>query len=129
MSSALKIVDLLKNGMDFKKVAVENSIDSATASDGGDLGWVDEDDPFIPAPILQTAKVLSINETCQPIKVGTNYYVIRLVDLKQTSKGTLEEINSALRKQLALQKAQPLKELTQVLRKKRNAVILDPLLK
>jgi foldase protein PrsA len=129
MGSALKVLDQLKKGMDFKKAAVENSTDSATASDGGDLGWVEEQDPFIPAPILQTAKVLTIGETSQPIKVGTNYYIIRLVDLKQTSKGTLEEINTALRKQLALQKAQPLKELTQVLRKKRNAVILDPLLK
>jgi foldase protein PrsA len=129
MGSALKVLDQLKKGMDFKKAAVENSTDSATASDGGDLGWVEEQDPFIPAPILQTAKVLTIGETSQPIKVGTNYYIIRLVDLKQTSKGTLEEINTALRKQLALQKAQPLKELTKILRKKRNAVILDPLLK
>jgi foldase protein PrsA len=129
MASALKVLELLNKGNDFKKVAMENSTDTATATDGGDLGWVEEDDPFIPAPILQSAKVLSVGETSQPIKVDLHYYIIRLVDYKQNSKGTVEEINSALRNQLALQKARPLKELTQDLRKKRNAVILDPQLK
>jgi foldase protein PrsA len=129
MTAALKVLELLNKGNDFKKVALENSTDTATATDGGDLGWVEEDDPFIPAPILQAAKVLSVGETSQPIKVETHYYIIRLVDYKQNSKGTVEEIDSALRNQLALQQARPLKELTQDLRKKRNAVILDPQLK
>ncbi|MEX2459891.1 MAG: peptidyl-prolyl cis-trans isomerase [Paenibacillaceae bacterium] len=129
MTEASKVMELLKKGVDFKKVAMENSTDSATVTDGGDLGWVEEDDPFIPAPILQVAKVLSVGEYSQPIKVETNYYIVRLVDFKQDSKGTVEEINTALRKQLALQKARPLKDIIRDLREKRNAVILDPLLK
>lgn len=129
MQEALKVLDLLKKGQDFKKTAIENSTDSVTATDGGDLGWVEEDDPFVPAPILQAAKVLSVGGLSQAIKVDKKYYIIRLVDYKQNSKGTLEEINAALRKQLALQKAKPLKDLTAELREKRKAVILDPLLK
>jgi len=129
MTEAIKVLDLLKKGQDFKQVAIENSTDSTTATDGGDLGWVEEDDPFVPALILQAAKVLGVGGLSQPIKVGSKYYIIRLVDYKQNSKGTLEEINTLLRKQLALQKARPLKDLTEDLRKKRNAVILDPLLK
>jgi foldase protein PrsA len=129
LAAALKVVELLKKGDDFKKVAVENSTDSATSADGGDLGWVEEDDPFVPAPILQAAKILGVGENSQPIKVDTKYYIIQLVDIKENSKGTIEELDAALRKQLALENARPLKDLTADLRKKRNAVILDPQLK
>jgi foldase protein PrsA len=129
LNDANKVLDLLKKGNDFKKVAQENSTDTATASDGGDLGWVDEDDPFIPAPIIKMAKTLGTGEISAPIEVEGHYYIIRLLDVKENSKGTLEEIKSALRKQLALQKALPLKEITKDLRKKRDAIILDPLLK
>ena len=51
------------------QMAIANSTDSATAADGGDLGWVEEDDPFIPAPILQAAKVLGLVKSVNPIKV------------------------------------------------------------
>jgi foldase protein PrsA len=129
INDANKVLDLLKKGNDFKKVAEENSTDTATASDGGDLGWVEEDDPFIPAPIIKMAKTLGKGEISPPIEIEGHYYIIRLLDDKMNSKGTLEEIKAALRKQLALQKAPPLKQLTQDLRKKRGAIILDPLLK
>jgi foldase protein PrsA len=124
-----KVLDLLKKGNDFKKVAQDYSTDSATAQDGGDMGWIEEDDPFIPGPILKTAKTLGTGEISAPIEVDGHYFIIRLLDVKENSKGTLEEIKASLRKQLALQKALPLKEITQALRKKRDAMILDPALK
>jgi foldase protein PrsA len=129
LTDANKVVELLKKGNDFKKVAQENSIDTATAVDGGDLGWVEEDDPFIPAPIIKMAKSLGTGQISPPIEIEGYYYIIRLLDAKVNSKGTIDEITTALRKQLALQKAPPLKELTQDLRKKRGSIIFDPLLK
>jgi foldase protein PrsA len=129
LNDASRVLDLLKKGNDFKKVARENSTDSATASDGGDLGWVEEDDPFIPSPILKAAKTLGTGEISAPVEIEGHYYIIRLLDVKENSKGTLEEIKTTLRKQLALQKALPLKKITQDLREKRGAIILDPVLK
>jgi foldase protein PrsA len=125
MKEALIVLDLLNKGEDFEKVAKDTSTDTATASDGGDLGWVEEDDPFVPAPIMQAVKALKISEISGPIAVDGKYYIIHLLDRKENSKGTPEEIKAGLRKQLALQKALPLKELTQSLRKKRKATILD----
>jgi foldase protein PrsA len=129
MDDARKVVELLKKGNDFKMVAKTNSTDSATATDGGDLGWVEENDPFIAAPIMQALKSLGIGEISEPIAVDNKYYIIRLLDHKENSKGTPEEIKASLHKQLALQKALPLKDLTQLLREKKKAAILDPQLK
>jgi foldase protein PrsA len=129
LNEANTVLGLLKKGNDFKTVATQNSTDTSTASDGGDLGWVEEDDPFIPTPIINMAKTLGTGEISPPIEFEGDYYIIRLLDAKVNSKGTLEEIKTALRKQLALQKAPPLKELTQDLRTKRGAIIFDPLLK
>ena len=96
MAAALKVFDLLNNGYDFKNVAIDNSTDSATAADGGDLGWVEEDDPFVPAPILQAAKILGISEISNRLKSMRNIILCGLVDFKQNNKGTMEEIDAAL---------------------------------
>jgi foldase protein PrsA len=126
LEEAAHVVGLLQGGSDFAMVAQEHSIDSATAADGGDLGWVEETDPFVTPAVLQAAKQLGIGEISKPIPVNSNYFIIRVKDRKENNKGTKEQIYTALRKQLALQKAPSLKVVTQTLRKKRNAEILDP---
>jgi foldase protein PrsA len=129
IDDARKVAELIKKGNDFETVAKTNSTDTATANDGGDLGWVEEDDPFIAVPIMKAVKSLSIGEISEPIAVDNKYYIIRLLDHKENSKGTPEEIKASLHKQLALQKALPLKDLTKLLREKKNATILDSQLK
>jgi foldase protein PrsA len=126
LEEATHVIGLLQAGNDFAKVARDQSIDSATAADGGDLGWVEETDPFVTPEVLQAASQLGIGEISKPIPVNSHFFVIRVKDRKTNNKGTQEQIYAALRKQLALQKAPSLKEVTQTLRKKRNAVILDP---
>jgi foldase protein PrsA len=126
LEEAAKVIGLLQGGSDFAKVAQAHSIDSATAADGGDLGWVEETDPFVAPAILQAAKQLGIGEISKPIPVNAKFFIIRVKDRKENNKGTQEQIYTALRKQLALQKAPSLKVVTQTLRQKRNAEILDP---
>ncbi|MDB5055110.1 MAG: yacD [Bacilli bacterium] len=129
LDAAGKVIAELQGGADFAQMAKARSIDTATASDGGDLGWVEENDPFVPATIIRAATAMNVGDISKPIPVGAHFMIIRLIDRKENNKGSLVEIKTALRKQLALQKAAPLKEVTAALRKKRNAIILDPQLK
>jgi foldase protein PrsA len=129
MEQANKVLELLKSGRDFEELARERSLDTVTANDGGDLGWVEENDPFIPASFIKVGINLKINEVSKPIEMDSGYAIIKLKDRKESSKGGTEQIKERVRKQLALQQAPPLKEFTQMLRNKRNAVILDPQLK
>lgn len=122
---ANRTIELLRGGKDFAQLARDRSIDTATAGEGGDLGWVDEDDPFVPAPVMKAALKLKAGEYSDPVATDEGFVVVKLQERKEQSKGDAGQLRDALRKQLALQKARPLKEVTQELRNKRHAVIVD----
>jgi foldase protein PrsA len=126
---ARRTIELFKSGKDFAQLAKERSLDTATASEGGDLGWVEDNDPFIPQEILKAARTLKVGDIGGPIQTAGGFAVILLKDKKEQSKGTSEEIRQSVRKMLALQKAPPMQEIVQSLRDSYKAVILDPELK
>lgn len=114
-----------ENGVDFGELAKQRSLDTFSAIDGGDLGWLEEDDPFVNPSILNTALSLQVGDISEPIPLDEGYAVIRLTNHKIQSKGTEDQIRDKVRKELSLQKAPPLRDVVSNLRKKRNAVILD----
>lgn len=118
--------ELAKSGKDFGILAKERSLDTVTASDGGDLGWVEDNDPFIPQEILKAARKMKVGEIAGPIQTEEGFTVIRLRDKKEQSKGTPEQIRENVRRLLSLQKAPPMQDIVQSLRNKFNTVILEP---
>lgn len=126
---AKRTIELYKGGKEFAQLARERSLDTATASDGGDLGWVEDNDPFIPQEILKAARKLKVNEIAGPIKTAEGYAVIRLRDKKEQPKGSTDQIRDNVRKMLMLQKAPPMQDITESLRTKFHAEILAPELK
>jgi foldase protein PrsA len=117
----------LAKGTDFAIVARDRSIDDATANGGGDLGWVEEDDPFIPAPLMKAAKSLKPGSYSQPVEIGGGRYAIVQLKERRMKKGVdPQEIREQVRKQLALSEAPPLQELVKQLRIKYHAVVLAP---
>ncbi|GIP36359.1 peptidylprolyl isomerase [Paenibacillus sp. J2TS4] len=125
LDQANKVYDSARNGADFGQLASERSLDTITASDGGDLGWLEDNDPFVDAGIMKQAKAMQVGEVSQPIKLDDGYAVIKLTNRKVDSIGTKEQIHDAVKKRLSLQKAPPLKEVVASIRKKRGAVIFD----
>jgi foldase protein PrsA len=123
-----KTYQLATGGADFSQLARERSLDTNTANDGGDLGWVDEHDPFLPDAVMKAARGLKPGEISRPIRLDNGYAVIKLSERKEQTKGALQELRESVRKQLALQQAPPLKDITQRLRQKHNASIVDPAL-
>ncbi|WP_162162990.1 peptidylprolyl isomerase [Gorillibacterium massiliense] len=126
LEQADRTYELAQQGGDFSVLAKERSLDVNTANDGGDLGWVDENDPFVPMPIMKAAQTMEIGEISKPLKIDAGYAVIRLSDRKTVNKGSQQELREKVRQQLALQKATPINEYIDSLRIKYNARILAP---
>lgn len=125
MDQANRTIELYKSGKDFAQLAKERSLDTASAGDGGDLGWVEDNDPFVPAEILKAAGTLQVGQISGPVETAAGYAVVRLKDRKPQPKQAADPDKEAVRKMLALQQAPPIKTVIQNLRKKFEAVILE----
>lgn len=123
------VLDMLNNGNDFAMIAREYSIDEFTAGQGGDMGELEEDDPFVHPNEMDAAKELEVGEMAGPIEIGGTYAIILLTERTETSQEDNRRMRDRLRKDLALGKAKPLKEIERELRQKHGAVIVDAALK
>ncbi|WP_010279326.1 peptidylprolyl isomerase [Paenibacillus senegalensis] len=122
---AAEVLALYRQGHDFAELAKTRSVDTFSAIDGGDLGWLEDDDPFVDPAILQSASQLEVGEVSAPIQLNEGFAVIKLTNRRVDSLGDEEQIRSKARKELSLQKAPPLREVISMLRKKRNAITLE----
>lgn len=123
---AERTIELYRAGRDFSSLAVERSIDDLTAGEGGDMGWVEGSDPFVPPEILEAAKNLDIGSISQPIETADGYAVIKLVDRKDMTDSERKAVQDSVRKRLLLQKAPSMKDVLDSLLKKYNARVLEP---
>ncbi|WP_442602074.1 peptidylprolyl isomerase [Paenibacillus sp. KN14-4R] len=120
-----KALKELKKGQDFSTIVRDRSIDETTSSTNGDLGWIFENDPFVSTPIMTAAKKLKKNEYSGIISLTNGYAIILLKDKRTEEKDDPTVVREKIKKQLALQKAPPLKDVVGALRLKHKAQILD----
>ena len=66
---ANKVIAELAKGESFAILARDRSLDDATNNTGGDLGWIEGDDPFVAAHVLEAAKLLKVGEVSKPVPV------------------------------------------------------------
>lgn len=97
-NEAEKIIKKLNNGEDFAELAKKYSDDTATAKDGGDLGYFNTDD--MDENFMAAVKELNNNEyTKKPVKTQYGYHIILKVDQKDKPK--LKEVKSDIKTTLA----------------------------
>lgn len=115
--AANKTLDRLEQGEEFGSLAEELSLDEYTRMQGGRLGMIDEDDPFIPKELLNAAKDLETGDIAGPIELGNDgYAVMQVLDIVKTGELSNSEIRAEVRRQLALNEAVPLTQLEANLR-------------
>lgn len=73
------IVETLRNGAEFAKVAVAES-DGQQALQGGDLGW--RDGAGLPTIFADIVPKMSKGEVSDPIKSASGFHVIKLMDVR-----------------------------------------------
>jgi len=115
-----------RKGVDFELLARAYSQDAATSSRGGELGWIDAEDPFLPAAVLNQARSLPIGQVGEPVRVDNGYEIIKVLDRRELNRRDELEIRAVVRKELAMAKAPPLNEILRNARAKYRAEIVDP---
>jgi foldase protein PrsA len=123
---ANKVIADLAKGENFAILARDRSLDDATNNTGGDLGWIQGDDPFIAAPVLDAAKLLKVGEVSKPVSVQQGFAIVKLKNRREKTNPDHAFIRENVRRELALQEAPPLKEYVSSIRNKWGAKILEP---
>ena len=110
IDKANQLMQLIGKGDSFSELAVKHSTDSFTASNGGKLGMIEQDDPFYSQSMLELASSLQVGDVAGPIEVDEGLAIIYLTD-RQTEKAMdKHEIERYAHKQVALLKAEPLND-------------------
>lgn len=122
-SEAEEIMDRLEQGEDFAALARELSIDEESRQRGGSLGKVEEDDPFWPEELLNTAADLDAGDIAGPIQTKDDFAIIRLESIHSPEMPDQKEIRALLRQELALEQAPPLQQVESDLRNKYDVSI------
>ena len=74
-SEAIEILERIKKGEKFGKLAKDLSIDSGSAKKDGNLGYFTKG--MMVKPFEQAAFKLQIGETSEPIKTEFGYHIIK----------------------------------------------------
>ena len=100
---AKELVEKLKAGEDFAKLAKENSTDPGSAEKGGDLGWFSTG-TMVPA-FNDAAYALKIDEISEPVKSDFGYHIIQVLDKREVKDyGSLEDKKEEIREAIAATK-------------------------
>ena len=97
----------LKNGSDFSVLAREISVDSVSASLGGDIGFITENQENVDPAILKAAKGLSDGEISKVVLLDNGHYAI--VQVQEVAKGqsfTYDDVKEHIERELALEQIQ-----------------------
>lgn len=86
---ASKLADEIRKGKNFKKI-VEQFSRSPTAEFGGEIGWVGQGD--IDAQIYNLISKIKIGEITDPIARSDGYHIFKLVDKKNISNLSDDDI-------------------------------------
>jgi peptidyl-prolyl cis-trans isomerase C len=99
---ANNILERLKKGEDFAKVAKKSSIDSGSAKNGGDLGYLSKDQM---TPELEAVAVrLKTGEISEPIKTQHGYEIIKVTDKKPGKVVEFDKVKNLILQHLSAEK-------------------------
>ncbi|MEO8356512.1 MAG: peptidylprolyl isomerase [Chloroflexota bacterium] len=76
-ATAKTVTELLKQGVDFAKVAADFSKDTSSAARGGELGWTPVSS-FV-TEFADAVSTLKIGEISEPVKTEFGYHVIEVI--------------------------------------------------
>ncbi len=87
-----------KKRASFSELAKKHSIDKDTASDGGKLGYVLEDNMV--KEIAAVATTLKKGEISKPVQTKSGWHIVKVEDVKEAKSATFEDVKESLREQM-----------------------------
>lgn len=93
----------LEQGSSFEVLAMEKSIDSLSASQGGNIGFVSEEEERVTPEVLMKIKKLSPGKWTGSYKTDEGYTIFLLKEKITEKKYSYNEVKNQIRRQLALE--------------------------
>lgn len=101
---AESVLKELKDGSDFSVLARERSLDSTSASLGGDIGFITESQSNIDSALTQTVQKLKENEISEPFAMTDGRYGIAIVkEINEGKSFTYDEVKEHIKRVLAME--------------------------
>jgi len=97
-AQAEALLQQLRDGADFAKLAQEHSEDTATAENGGDLGVFPQGQMV--APFDEAVFALEVGALSEPVRTTFGYHLIRLDDKIEAGTKPLEEVKGEIETKL-----------------------------
>ncbi|WP_339214671.1 peptidyl-prolyl cis-trans isomerase [Solibacillus sp. FSL W8-0372] len=98
----------LKSGSDFTVLAREHSVDAASASLGGDIGFITSSQTTLDPAVLQEVEQLKEKETSKPFVLSDGRYAIAMVTEKMEGQSfSFDQVTGHVKRQLALEQLPP----------------------
>jgi parvulin-like peptidyl-prolyl isomerase len=110
---------------DFAAVAREKSEERETASRGGEVGWLAENQ--IQPEIRSKVAALSKGSVSEPIRLADGWYVVKVLEVKEAHTATLDEVKDQLVKLLRTERARANREAYLSKLQQQNPIALDEL--
>ena len=92
---SLKVLERIKEGADFAKMAIEYSEDSSSRKEGGDLGYFKKGE-LLPA-LEKEAMRLQVGGVSDLIRTEVGFHILKLLDRKGGEPPPFEEIKEKVR--------------------------------
>ncbi|MFT6898957.1 MAG: peptidyl-prolyl cis-trans isomerase SurA [Paraglaciecola sp.] len=89
--TAKKVIELLKNGSEFAKIATASSSGSK-ALEGGDLGWMNINS--MPTLFAGAVKGQAKGDLIGPIRSGAGFHILKILDTRGIQRVEVAELNS-----------------------------------
>ena len=88
---AKKVMELLRSGSDFKKIAIASS-SAETALEGGDMGWQNINE--MPTLFADQVRGKKKKDLIGPLRSGAGFHILTIFDIKGANVVEFEEVNA-----------------------------------
>ncbi|XKG64498.1 peptidyl-prolyl cis-trans isomerase [Mesobacillus maritimus] len=102
LPEAKQTIEELEEGSSFAALAMERSLDEFSANEGGNLGYISEDDET-KATLIEEAKGMTSGSWSDPVQMDSGYAVLYLHDAIQGKRYTFEEVKDQIHRQIAIE--------------------------
>lgn len=90
-------------GADFAAIATAHSQETNSASRGGEIGWLTENQ--IQPAILARLPALSLNAISEPVRLDDGWHILKVLDVRESFTPTLDQVRPRLISQMRAEKA------------------------
>ena len=103
-SDAQEAVNELENGSSFDVLARERSVDTSSASLGGDIGFISEGQENVDSSVVEAASKLEVDQWSSPVSLSDGRYgVVYLQDIAEGQDFSYEDVKDHIKRELALE--------------------------